>query len=129
MTSRSEQLVKVAKRRAAIVGLLNSNPAVKYSLVNIAEALGDSAKYVDYAVQRLVESDLVNMDKVGNVKWFYAKDRNAPKEPKASTPPKSTKVTKNKVTEKDVELVIGGVLIVVGRNEGTGRLRIVITES
>mgnify|MGYP003440168349 CR=1 FL=1 len=127
MTSRSEQLVKVAKRRAAIVGLLNSNPAVKYSLVNIAEALGDSAKDVDYAVQRLVESDLVNMDKVGNVKWFYAKDRGAPKDPQVSASSKAK--AKNRVTDKDVELVIGGVLIVVGRSAESGRLRIVITES
>lgn len=123
--SRDLAMVEVAKRKAAVIGFLNTKKGWHGSSV-IAEATGVDRKDTTYVVNRLSKSGLVESKKVKGV-WLFSTE-SSPDFGVVEVNEPQLKKSKHVKAAKDLELVIGGVMIVVGRNEQTGRLRITITE-
>jgi len=117
-----QELVQTATLRAAICGWLNANVGA-YGATEIAAAIGADRSRVAHACERLAKDQFIGRQGGGGrgnkIEYFgraVADDVDQP-----------TKIRRSKNhPAKDVELVMAGVTIVIGRNPSTGRLRIVL---
>jgi hypothetical protein len=122
-------VVQGAERRAKLMAFLSSQESPQ-SLKQIIDALGWPESGTAYTARIAHESGLIRMRKV-NGKNMYFMGNGEESEPEAegqdevsTTPKRKTRI----VAAREVELVVAGVLVILGRNPASGRLRIVLEE-
>jgi predicted transcriptional regulator len=115
-----EHLVQSAALRASIVGWLQSNPG-PHKITEIAEGLGSDRNPVRHVCKDLAATGLIEQAGGGGRGQVLSYSSVG----QEILTPKKTRVVKGRLT-KDVELVVAGVEIVIGRNPATGRLRITL---
>lgn len=116
-----ESLVQSAALRASIIGWLNQNEGT-HRIREIAEGLGADHEMVRRSCKTLLASEQIGAEGGGgrgNILRYYAIGGET-----SEKPVRKAKTTRTGV--KDVELVVAGVEIVIGRNPATGRLRITL---
>lgn len=114
-----DTILRGAKARAAIQGYLSQNPG-EHKVFELSEALSMTRGTAGQHLAHMAKSGLINLRKEGTSKLY---SNGEIKEPAAKS--KAVKVPKG----RDVELVVSGTLIVIGRNPSTGRLRITLEEA
>ena len=101
------------------------------SIVDIMAATGWGESGAAYTASKLSESGLVNVRREGNKNFYFmGNGQDAEPEPvskgEVMIAPKERKT--RIVAAREVELVVAGVLVILGRNPASGRLRIVLEE-
>ena len=125
--SPSDELVlEQAERRAALTGYLVNN-AGEHQVADIAKALGLRANVAGKVLKDMADNGLVPQPRRdGGYNYYHAGEDVSPVKrtytKRAKTAPSSAS------SAKDVELVVGGTLIIVGRNAETGRIRITLED-
>jgi hypothetical protein len=112
--------VEAAERRASITAFLRRNSGKQLTVADIAEALEDTVHATGRACAKMAADGLILHAGQFQGKQLYM-------DATTSGPPPEPKVKKRRAVE-EVELVMGGVLVVVGRNEKTGRIRVTLEE-
>lgn len=118
--------VQGAKRRAQLTSLL-SQAGKPMSIKEVVEATGWGESGAAYTAARLVESGLIQSRREGLKNVYFmgnGGDVVPDAEGEVSVVKRKTRVT----SAKEVELVVAGVLVILGRNPASGRLRIVLEE-
>lgn len=122
--------VQGAKRRAQLTSLL-SQAGKPMSIKEVVEATGWGESGAAYTAARLVESGLIQSRREGLKNVYFmgnggdvVPDAVPDAEGEVSVVKRKTRVT----SAKEVELVVAGVLVILGRNPASGRLRIVLEE-
>lgn len=117
-----EQLVEHATIRASIIGWLGANPG-PHDAAAVADGIGRERPSVAQALYQLNKAGLINkavtVDDTGKHALYSGNGH-----PEAEAPKVRRKFKRESVT--DVELIVAGVEIVIGRNPATGRLRITL---
>lgn len=114
--------VEAAQHRANASAFLSNNPG-KHSTEEVAKHLNVTNRTAGQILLHMAKTGLISPMETaaGNKKlWSWPEGQTATEAPKAqrvSKPP------------KEVELVYGGVLVIIGKNEKTGRLRITLEEA
>lgn len=120
-------LVSVAERRARIIAYVNSHhgPTTSHE---IADNTDMNVADFRWAVKALVEGGLVETRKEGTANVYFRPGGGLfpTKQAEEPQPRKIHKASHKVHSTNEVELVMNGVLIVVGRNPVSGRLRITI---
>lgn len=124
MNENEAKTVEVAKRRAAIMAYINTHPGT-ISSKDLAEALDINVHDLRYAITALVDAGEIEMHKHGVANHYGKPGRDLFSDQEAPATPKPQKTKAAKASD-EVELVMSGVSIVIGRNPSTGRLRITI---
>jgi hypothetical protein len=117
--------VQGAQRRAQLTAFLAAQDKPQ-TLKEIAAALSWPESGTAYTARVAAESGLVKMRKDNGVNLYYMGNGEDP-EPEGgeiSVVKRKTRIT----SAKEVELVVAGVLVILGRNPTSGRLRIVLEE-
>lgn len=126
------EVLEGAERRAAISTFLAQNPG-EHKPVDIGKNLGMRANVAGRVLQEMASNGVIPKPRVEKGIKFY-RDSNTPAP--EGTKRKYTRRTSTTTHEglqkiakgKDVELVVGGTMIVIGRNSSTGRLRITLED-
>lgn len=122
---------QAAQHRATISSLLSNEPGREYSTDEVAHNLGLSARTAGQLLGGMARGGLIAgpHPKGGKKWWAWPIDRvpETPAPAKPSKPAPQGKPPQGK-PPKEIELQLNGTLIVVGRNERTGRIRITIEE-
>jgi DNA-binding IscR family transcriptional regulator len=131
-------MIRAAEMRARVIAFLNTHPG-EYTSHTMAEQLGISNGDASYTASRLAAKGLINVRPEGRGKpgHYYLHPKTADVteveviDPESRTieGPLKAKRGYNRAAPKEVELVMAGVQIVVGRNPVTGRLRITLEEA
>jgi DNA-binding transcriptional ArsR family regulator len=141
MTERDSTIVKDAQNRANIVGFLSSTPG-EHPIKEIADAVGINKATVGRHLTEMAKDKLVGYRQKGTAKLYRDStseisseadnshvmgEGRAARKSRASkgAAPKDTAVP-HKGVMRDVELVVYGTQIVIGRNPDTGRLRFIL---
>lgn len=128
--SRDDMLVRAAQLRASIVAVFGqiAGPVTTSELLaKLALPMTmPNRNRVQATARGLVDSGVLYMTKSNNKNSYYTSKPEVDEQEKAV--PKATAKAKATAGNKDVEIVIAGVLIVVGKNPATGRLRISLEE-
>jgi DNA-binding transcriptional ArsR family regulator len=119
-----KQLISRAQTRADITAFLSQNPG-QHSAAAVADALGRQHSTIGQHLMRMAKDGLIGIVASGKRRLFTQNflpdaDVTASAEPK----PRKQRI----VATRDVEIVTSGYQIVLGKNEQTGRLRIVIDQ-
>jgi hypothetical protein len=120
-----EELVEAATLRAALMSWLETNPGM-HAVSEIAEGTVTDRGRTSHMLKRMAVDGLIRQTGGGErgSKMTFGLE---PGPTSAAVKKSSGKVAKPKVTKvKDIELVVSGVEIVIGRNPLTGRLRITL---
>lgn len=114
-----------AQARASISAYLSNNPGQR-STEDVATAIGISARTAGQMLGAMSRGKLIRFNgKAGKAKrWSWPVVAGTDVQPSPEKHSKRTTTT----APKELELVIDGLQIVVGKNPATGRLRIVIEE-
>lgn len=120
-----------AEMRAAIIALFNRNDPSNYIVTSakVAEELGRDRRDVAYYLKALVESgQLADAGRIGREYLFRRNGQLNPAHADTSEPTTITHAPRkaHKDAQREVELVLDGVVIVVGKNPATGRIRVTI---
>ena len=136
--TREECIVRNAQRRAQIVAFMNASNAWQ-TVRDVATGVGVTPKMASNLLYRMEQSGMVLMRKSGmlNVYALKGADGSEPGEPQQTNPaePKSKRAYSKKVSAnvadnvRNIELVIGKMLVLIGRNPESGRLRITLEET
>ena len=133
--SRDNQLKHAATMRAKIIPYLNDGS--EYSAADIAKTFSDTVAEVNYSeaqvgalLSNMAKNKLISSTKKGFRNYYSIPAKFAGAITEKAVKPAKTAVGKRsyKVHGNDVELVLNGTTIIVGRNTATGRLRIIIEE-
>lgn len=135
--SNPHSLVQGAKRRAMVTSYLQAHGAK--TIAELVQHFGWGSSGVAYTATKMVESGLIGVRKEGLKNVYFANgsvgevavvngntdlfDPEAP-QPVPLQPLRRQRASKS----TDVELVVGGMQVVLGRNPNTGRLRITLEE-
>lgn len=120
-TPSDELVVEQASRRAALSSYLSQNPG-EHSVSDIAEALSLRANVAGKVLKDMADNGLIPQPRrEGGYNYYRDGGDVAPTKRPYTRKPKT-------VSAKDVELVVGGTLIIIGRNADTGRLRITLDD-
>lgn len=114
-------LAQNAERRVQMKAYIESHPGVEMTAADMAEGLGWELKTARYIAQNLKANGLIAGRRDGMRNLYSAADG-------AASTVRIEKTKKAKQAQ-DVELVMAGILIVIGRNVKTGRLRITLEET
>lgn len=118
-----EVIVDQAQRRAAIGTYLAQNPG-EHSVAEIATALDLKATTTGLALKAMAENGLVpEARREGGLNYYRDGGDIAPKRTYTKRAAKTVAPA-----AKDVELVVGGTMIIIGRNSDTGRIRITLED-
>lgn len=121
--------VEAAQLRANISSFLFNNPG-KHGTEKVASHFGISNRTAGQILLHMAKSGLIApMEKQGTKKlwsWPEGKEAVPAGEPVVL---KSQKSGKPAHAPKEVELVVGGILVIIGKNEKTGRLRITLEDA
>jgi DNA-binding transcriptional ArsR family regulator len=115
-----EVLVEQAERRSNILAFLVQNEG-EHSVAEIAGAINLRPNVVGLTLKSLADSGLVSPPRRESGQNYYQNGE-------APTPKRAYTKKSKPSAAKDVELVVGGTLIIVGRNAETGRLRITLED-
>ena len=105
------------------------------STEQIAKHLGITHKEASYTAKRLADNGLLKMKREGVANMYSSANAwTGPARPPAApsaTPAPSAPILRGQPTNgtqaaKEIELVVSGVVIVIGKNDKTGRIRITI---
>jgi DNA-binding transcriptional ArsR family regulator len=119
-----EVVVEQAQRRAALSGYLAENPG-EHAVAAIAAALDMRPNVVGKTLKDMADNGLVPQGRREDGINYYRDGADvAPVKIKRSW----NRRPKPETSAKDVELVVGGTLIIVGRNADTGRIRITLED-
>lgn len=119
--------VQRAKTRAALHAFLNNNPG-EHPVHSAAEAVGLYRSTAGQHLAHMADSGLIKVRKDGTSKLYSVKDDAAPASAAESHLPKVRRQRRTvSETPQEVELVMAGMTIVLGR-AANGRLRIVLEE-
>jgi predicted DNA-binding transcriptional regulator len=121
MAGTNAQLVEQAQKRAAIMGWLVQNPGM-HTVADIAEGLGISNGSAGLMLYHMAHDGLVTSGEIEAGKRTYSAGGKPPDEV-LQEEPEQVRRRRRKGT-REVELVVAGTMIVIGRNPETGRLRI-----
>lgn len=128
--SRDEMLVRAAQLRASMVAVFNQIAAPVTTSELLAKLALPSTvpnrNRVQIAAMSLVDAGMLYVTKTNGKNSYYTSKPEVAEQEKAV--PKATAKAKTTASNKDVEIVIAGVLVVVGKNPITGRLRISLEE-
>lgn len=134
--NRDVQLHKAAERRAKVIAFVNSMGGVAVSKDQIAENLGITPKEAFYTAKRLADNGLIRMKREGVANLYSTSNGHPapaqpPKAPTSAAPTQSSPILAGQPKNgaqaaKEIELVVSGVVIVIGKNDKTGRIRITI---
>ena len=120
-------LVEAAERRARIIAVLRHHED-GLTTEEIATAISITVKQSYNLLYRMAESGLIRRAKRGSANVFFSKDSPDPPANVVSAP--TIKPEKRRVDPpKEIELVIGGMLILIGRNPVSRKLRITIEDA
>jgi len=123
---------EAAQLRATISSILSAQPGQILSTDEVASAIGQGARTTGQilggmARGKLIEGPIKQKGVRGKCwRWPTAAVAEAPPttgHPSGVRPRRATTTT-----AKEIELEIGGISVVVGRNPATGRLRIILEE-
>lgn len=118
---------EAAQIRATLSSLLSADPGREFSTEEMAAAIGQGSRTTGQILGGMARGKLIaGPSKVKGKKgkfWAWPVDK-APSEELPATPTRRTKSNATPVDE--VELCIGGMTVIVGRNEATGRIRITL---
>ena len=121
--------VQGAARRAQLVSLI-SQAEKPMTIKDIAAATGWGESGCAYTATKAAESGLIKTRKDNGKNIYYMGNGEEPEpiddmgDVRAYGKAKKTRIT----SAKEVELVVAGVLVILGRNPTSGRLRIVLEE-
>ena len=116
-------MIKAAKLRANITSFLSKHPDTQYTVSEIADGIKANLNAVGRAAKKMAADELiVDAGKVQG-KRLYMSTKALPAQDEFGPP-----VKRAPRSAKEVELVVNGTLVVVGRNEKTGRIRIVLED-
>ena len=116
--------VQGAQRRAQLVSLL-SQAEKPLTINDIVAATGWGASGAAYTATKCAQSGLIKTRKdFGKNVYFMGDGSEESEESEVSTVKRRTRVT----SAREVELVVAGVLVILGRNPASGRLRITLEE-
>lgn len=124
MTTDAE-LIEGAQTRANITGFLTMTPGF-HTVAAIAEAVGLSRMSAGQHLALMAKDKLIRFKKDGTSKMYGSKG--GKNDIVAESPVDEEKPRRIRTT-KDVELLVHGTLIIVGRNPRTGRLRIILEDA
>lgn len=113
-------MVKAAQLRANITAFLNKDPQTQYTVAEIADGIKANLNAVGRATKQMAADELIVDAGTFRGKHLYMSTGALPE----FGPP----VKRPRRAAEEVELMLGGVLVVVGRNEKTGRIRIVLED-
>lgn len=115
-----------AQRRAAVTSYLASN-AGEHSVAEIAAATGMRPNVAGKTLSVMADNGLVPAARrEGGINYYRDGGDVAPNGVKRTYTKRQAKPAA--VAAKDVELVVGGTMIIIGRNADTGRLRITLED-
>jgi predicted transcriptional regulator len=124
-------IVTGAQNRANIMAYLNTHPGT-HKAAELSEALGVHYSTAFNHLKSLAETKQIKMKKDGNTMLFSAKNGNHVTATVDDTPAKRAykKIAKkpSNAHHKEVEFVVHGMHITIGRNEKTGRPQIIVDE-
>lgn len=122
--------VQGAARRAQLVSLI-SQAEKPMTIKDIAAATGWGESGCAYTATKAAESGLIKTRKDNGKNIYYMGNGDEPEpatedmgDVRAWGAKRKTRIT----SAKEVELVVAGVLVILGRNPTSGRLRIVLEE-
>lgn len=125
-----QSLQKGAEERASLSAYLNNHPG-EHKASTIAEALGWTMRQVGYRAFRMAEAGLIHSRREGNAN-YYSTGHSEPVLIRTRGSAGRAVANKNKKlapvigTTGEVELVIEGFTVVMGRNPQSGRFRIIL---
>lgn len=114
----SKKAIAAAQLRANITAYLNQRSGEQFTVAEIAEGLGTNVNAVGRMAKKMAEDGLI----------FHAGQFRGKAIYMSAESPLEVRPSKKVGAAKEVELVIGGMLVVVGRNEKTGRVRVTLEE-
>lgn len=114
-------MVKAAQLRANITAFLNKDPQTQYTVAEIADGIKGNLNAVGRATKQMAADELIVDAGTYRGKHLYMSTNSLPTQ-------EPVKRTRCFPALKEVELVVNGTLVVVGRNEKTGRIRIVLED-
>lgn len=122
-----ELIVTQATRRSLISEFLTQHEG-EHSVAAIAEATSMKPAAVGLTLKTMAENGLVSQPRREKGQNYYHEGASEPSAKRTYT--KRPKIAGSVATTsvKDVELVVGGTLIVIGRNAATGRIRITLED-
>lgn len=124
-TPSDAQVLDRAERRSLILGYLTQHEG-EHSVADIAATLKLRPNVVGKTLSDMAENGLVPPGRrEGGFNYFHAGP--VEEQPVKRTYNKRSKSDKAEAV-KDIELVVGGTMIVIGRNANTGRIRIVLED-
>jgi hypothetical protein len=123
-----EPQVQGAKRRAQLASLL-SQADHPLDIKEIVAATGWGESGAAYTATKLVQSGMIESRREGlkNV-YFMGNGNGGDVVPEAEGEVSVVKRRSRITAAREVELVVAGVLVILGRNPASGRLRIVLEE-
>jgi hypothetical protein len=128
MTRKKPTKVSSAQTKANITALLTSSPT-KHTGHEVGDALGISHGSAGQYLALMAKQGLISVEGKGlkRLYWIdvYPKATNRVKGVTAAA---GKRISKAVNSGKEVELVVGGTAIVIGRNPSTGRLRITLED-
>lgn len=117
-----------AARRAQLAALL-SQADKPLSIKEIMEATGWPESGTAYTATKAASAGLIQVRKDGLKNLYYMGNGEEPQTEDGQDGEVSVVKRRSRVTTaKEVELVVAGVLVILGRNPASGRLRIVLEE-
>lgn len=135
-SSSNEKMKRAAEFKAAIMAYLNRDPTKEHSVKDVMEALKDRVSEAGYDdnnvlqhLNQMAKNKLIHKVKRGRLVSFVK--IKPPKEPRESKEPAPLPLAPQELkpytkSQKEVELVVAGVTIIVSKNPATGRPRVVI---
>lgn len=117
--------VEGAQHRATISAYLSNNPGRHTTEEVTAQLPGVSARTAGQLLRHMAATGLIApMEREGNKKFWRWKEEREIVVPEAVTKRQAKPVS----NAKEIELLLGGLLVIVGKNEKTGRIRITLEE-
>lgn len=122
--------VQAAQLRANISSFLFNNSG-QHTTEEVATQLGVSNRTAGQLLLHMAKSKLIApMEKNGTKKlWRWPEGQAIASTNEAAVATKKQSKPKSVHATAEVELVLGGLLVIVGKNEQTGRIRITLEEA
>ena len=118
------RVVQSAERRAKLMAFLHSRPEPA-SIADITKATGIPDHAVAYLTKRMAESKQIVERRIGIANFYSLPGE---EDLQSELPLREVQTQTRVKTAKDVELVLAGMLVVIGRNPKTNRIRITLEE-